>query len=164
MCWWVDAGHGVHAGRLRRELIDYLRRFGRDDGDYDGAELILGELLSNAGRYTPGPVCVVVDWSDVHARVIVHDGGRGFSWVPALPRDVAERGRGLYIVSLLAIDVHVETSTHGCRVAVTLPVARGSNAVRENACPRARGVDARGVCPEPRRRGSESIGHNMRAG
>jgi hypothetical protein len=100
----------------------------------------------------------------VHARAIVHDGGRGFSWVPSLPRDAAERGRGLYIVSLLAIDVAVETSAHGCRVAVTLPVARSANAVRETACPQARAVDSHGVCTEPRRRSTDAIAQNMQAG
>jgi anti-sigma regulatory factor (Ser/Thr protein kinase) len=150
---------------LRRELVAYLRTFGRTDADYEAAELILGELLSNAGRYTPGPVCVEIDWTGEHARAIVHDGGRGFSWIPALPRDAAERGRGLYIVSTLALDVHVETAAHGCRVAVTLPVARSVPAVRGTVCPQSRPPDARDVCGEPRRLAREASARpNAQAG
>jgi anti-sigma regulatory factor (Ser/Thr protein kinase) len=130
--------------------VAYLRAFGCPDADYGAAELILGELLSNAGRYTPGPVCVVIDWNEVLPRAIVHDGGRGFSWIPSLPRDAAERGRGLFIVSALAIDVHVESSDDGCRVAVTLPIRRRVSDVGITRCPQGRSVDAAGICHEPR--------------
>ena len=157
MCWSVDAGHGSEAARLRRELVAYLRRFGRAEADFCAAELILGELLSNAGRYTPGPVCVAIDWNDVFPRVTVCDGGRGFSWTPALPLTHAERGRGLYIVSALARDVEVEFDDAGCRVSAVLPVARAGVQPELNVCPQLRMPDAAGVCRHPRGRITERL-------
>ncbi len=158
----VDAREGADAARLRRELVAYLRRFGRTEGDFGAAELILGELLSNAGRYTPGPVCVAIDWNDEFARAIVCDAGRGFAWTPELPRTNAESGRGLYIVSALAFDIEVESDGAGCRVTATLPVARAGDKAEYTRCPQMRAPGALGVCEVPRDRVNELFSRRSR--
>jgi anti-sigma regulatory factor (Ser/Thr protein kinase) len=153
MCWSVDAGRVEDAARLRRDILEQLRRCGRPADDYGAAELILGELLSNASRYTPGAVCVELDWPHGQARVTVHDAGRGFTWLPALPSDPqSESGRGVYIVSKLALDVAVDADANGCRVAATLPVRGMDCTFVPSACVQGRTPACPGICPEPRRR------------
>jgi anti-sigma regulatory factor (Ser/Thr protein kinase) len=114
--------------------MTHLRQFGRADGDFDAAELVLGELLSNAGRYTPGPVCVSIDWADEFARASVCDCGTGFAWSPTLPPGFSERGRGLFIISAFARDIRVETDERGCCVSALLPIRRGADATAPPSC------------------------------
>ena len=42
------------------------------------AEIVFGELSSNAVRYAPGPVDVIVDWSGPDPVLHVLDKGPGF--------------------------------------------------------------------------------------
>src|ERR1700678_2503095 len=98
MCWRRDITRAQECSDLRREVVAYLREHGSGDGDYAATELILGELLSNVVRYTPGHVCIEVGWQERHAQLTLHDAGRGFDWTPQLPVDPhSEGGRGSYI-------------------------------------------------------------------
>ena len=124
MCWTGDSRRSDDLARLRREVVAYLRLHGGPREDYAAAELIAGELLSNAGRYSPGPVSVEIGWAQACARISVRDSGRGFAWEPVLPREDSESGRGLFIVSQLGSEVVVECDRTGCCVSATLPVRR----------------------------------------
>jgi PAS domain S-box-containing protein len=92
----------------RREFTEGLRKYGASSDAVHAAELVFGELLGNAARHAPGPVEVIADWTGQSPVLHVLDKGPGFTYVPALPRDVyAESGRGLYIISLLSDEFHV---------------------------------------------------------
>ena len=109
---------------MRRALRDLFVCFGASDSDFDGAELIVGELLGNAVRYAPGPVTVHLSWADDEAVFTIHDRGPGFNPRMELPPDLGTSGRGLYIVKKLARNVTVSCSPAGSTVTATLPVRK----------------------------------------
>ena len=72
------------------------------------AELVLGELAGNVVRHAPGPVEIILDFSNPHPVLHVIDEGPGFARAPMLPQDVmSESGRGLYIVSQSTLEFSV---------------------------------------------------------
>jgi anti-sigma regulatory factor (Ser/Thr protein kinase) len=150
MCWQRDLTRNSEASVLRREVTGHLRDHSSHDDDVDGAELIVGELLSNAIRYTPGHVCIEVDWNAHHAVLTVHDAGRGFAWAPTLPTSSCESGRGSYIVAQLALDVSVHADARGSRISVMLPIAKPARVPKPTACPFMRSPAMTEVCERPR--------------
>ncbi len=85
------------------------------DEDVFTSELIFGELLSNTVRYAPGPVEVVLDWSE-SSTAILHflDAGPGFVLMPRLPSDLlSERGRGLFLIWSMSEDFNVTKRADG---------------------------------------------------
>jgi anti-sigma regulatory factor (Ser/Thr protein kinase) len=151
MCWRRDLTRARECSELRRQVMAYLRLHGSDDDDYGAAELVLGELLSNVVRYTPGHVCIEVGWSDHHAQLTVHDAGRGFDWTPTLPVDPeSESGRGSYIVTALTLAVDVYSDTNGSRITVMVPIAKPARPPVIDACPFSRTFATPGVCDRPR--------------
>jgi anti-sigma regulatory factor (Ser/Thr protein kinase) len=151
MCWRRDITRGRECSDLRGQVMTYLRKHGSHDDDYGAAELVLGELLSNVVRYTPGHVCIEVGWSDHHAQLTVHDAGRGFDWAPQLPVDPeSEAGRGSYIVAALALAIDVYFDTKGSRITVMVPVATPTEEPASDACPLFRRFASPGVCDWPR--------------
>ncbi len=94
--------------RLRRELRSTLEARGADMERIQYAELVLGELAANAARYAPGPIEVLLDFSNPHPVLHVIDEGPGFAHAPMLPQDVmSESGRGLYIVAQSTLEFSV---------------------------------------------------------
>jgi hypothetical protein len=75
---YLEAGAAHALPVLRRELMTYLRRHGDPAGDFDAAELLIGEAVGNAVRHTAGPVWVSLLWRDRHPVLTVHDLGPGF--------------------------------------------------------------------------------------
>jgi anti-sigma regulatory factor (Ser/Thr protein kinase) len=68
-----------------------------------------------------------VDWSDAAPVVTVVDTGPGLEkFVALLPDDeLAEDGRGLFLVKTLANEVRVESDQgYGTKMTVVLPIAR----------------------------------------
>jgi serine phosphatase RsbU (regulator of sigma subunit)/anti-sigma regulatory factor (Ser/Thr protein kinase)/CHASE3 domain sensor protein len=132
--WSFDTADLTTAQRTRALFASVLADAGMLDDDVFSAELIFGELLSNAVRYAPGAVEVVLDWSGVSAA-IVHflDHGPGFVVIPRLPTDLlSERGRGLFLVWSLSDDFNVTKRTDGgshVRVVLTPRRKRGRNGV-----------------------------------
>jgi anti-sigma regulatory factor (Ser/Thr protein kinase) len=158
MCWRRDITRGQECSDLRREVVAYLRKHGPRDGDYSATELILGELLSNVVRYTPGHVCIEVGWQEHHAQLTVHDAGRGFDWAPHLPPDPeSEGGRGSYIVAALALAVDLFSDTKGSRITVMVPIATTGGAPASDPCPLLRTFATPGVCDHPRVKVSRSL-------
>ncbi len=97
------------AGAARHAYAQRLRQLGIPEDEVVSGELIFGELVGNAYRYAPGEVEVVLDVSAAAPVLHVFDTGEGFEYRPRLPSDLlAERGRGLFLVTALAEEVSAE--------------------------------------------------------
>lgn len=124
---------------LRREMVRYLEDRVIERETLPEAEIVIGELISNAFRHSPGPICAELLWPDgVRPAVVVHDAGPCFE-VPARRRNVAaESGRGLFIVRALAHRFSVRpVKPRGCMVTATLRLSRRDDASAEpHPCPR----------------------------
>ncbi|HEV3092352.1 MAG TPA: SpoIIE family protein phosphatase [Candidatus Cybelea sp.] len=107
--WAFDTSNVKKAHAARYAFVDLLRDTGVREKLLDAAEHVFGELLGNVVRHAPGPIEIVLDWSQRAAPVLhVLDRGPGFAFTPQLPSDMlSERGRGLYIVWSLAQDFNV---------------------------------------------------------
>jgi anti-sigma regulatory factor (Ser/Thr protein kinase) len=113
--WAFDTGDHATAQRSRAVFASVLVEGGMLDEDVFTSELIFGELLSNTVRYAPGPVEVVLDWSEA-STAILHflDSGPGFVLMPRLPSDLlSERGRGLFLIWSMSEDFNVTKRTVG---------------------------------------------------
>ena len=132
---------------LRREIIGFLRRQARPDGDFASAELVIGELLSNAVAHGPARARVTLRWDGDHPVLSVADVGRAGAGagagpatsavhdlepreLPELPEAVlpadplADRGRGLFIADQLSRGLAVRARATGSVVSATLDLHR----------------------------------------
>jgi anti-sigma regulatory factor (Ser/Thr protein kinase) len=111
--------------RQRRAFRDCLGSLAEPASDLDAAELIYGELVANTVRYANGAVEVHLEmYKSASPVLVVRDHGPGLSVAPWEPRRdlMAESGRGLGIVELLARDVAVgDAAGGGTVVRATLP-------------------------------------------
>ena len=112
--------------RQRRAFRDCLASLAEPASDVDAAELIYGELVANTVRYAKGAVEVHLEMGGGRRPVlVVRDHGPGLTVLPWPPcRDLlAESGRGLGIVELLAHNVAVgDADGGGTVIRATLPV------------------------------------------
>jgi len=127
--WYLPSPTPGDVAALRRAIAAHLRRHAHDavDADLPGAELAVGEILTNAVLHAPGPVWVALDWRGERPRLDVHDLGPGVVPGPALLPDDPLRvgGRGLFLVSHLTPHLEVAAKAGGgTRVSVALPVRR----------------------------------------
>ncbi|HEY0380857.1 MAG TPA: SpoIIE family protein phosphatase [Candidatus Elarobacter sp.] len=137
--WMFDTEDHATAQRSRAVFASVLAAGGLLDEDVFTSELIFGELLSNTVRYAPGPIEVVLDWTEA-STAILHfiDSGPGFVLMPRLPSDLlSERGRGLFLIWSLSEDFNVTKRADGgahARVVLSPRRKRGRDAVaRSNA-------------------------------
>ena len=128
MCWSLDANDVRQARSVRKAATDVLREHTTSSDMLGAAELIIGELLSNASRHASGHVCLELGLDDGCAQISVHDTSESFALDIRRPADeYSESGRGLFIVSELARKIDVRPMTGmGKKVTVTLdlPVDR----------------------------------------
>ncbi|HTD36977.1 MAG TPA: SpoIIE family protein phosphatase [Candidatus Limnocylindrales bacterium] len=124
--WTFDSDDALAAHSARSSFVAALAREASDDSDLGGAEVIFGELTGNVVRYAPGPIEIDLEWNGAEAVLHVLDRGGGFDLHSALPEDVmSERGRGLYIVSVLGRGLRADRlPVRGNHVRVVLPVHR----------------------------------------
>lgn len=123
--WQFEAEDARAAYTMRDEYFRTLAHVcNLSEEDRAACSLIFAELIGNAVRHAPGPISVSLEIRGTDAVLHVIDKGPGFTYQPALPSSVwAEGGRGLYLISMLAKRVHVETVPgRGTHVMVTLPV------------------------------------------
>jgi anti-sigma regulatory factor (Ser/Thr protein kinase) len=122
--WSFDVSDFEAATRLRHRVMAAVHAERRLMGDFDAVELIVGELLGNVARHTPGAIRVEIDLSSQNVALSVSDEGSGFAYDPgAFPGDVwRENGRGMSLVSALARGVEVASSAKGTTVRVELPL------------------------------------------
>ncbi|MBC5801139.1 MAG: ATP-binding protein [Candidatus Eremiobacteraeota bacterium] len=122
--WVFDVRDVSAATRLRREVVAFLRGHARDTDD-DASELILGELLGNVVKHTPGYAEVALACCEGESKLYVTDRGPGFTATRAtLPEDpLDENGRGMFLVHALSRKVSVNALPGGgTEVAVELPI------------------------------------------
>jgi signal transduction histidine kinase len=92
---------------------------------FRGAEIIFGELLTNALRYSGSAATAELNCRNARFVLEVRDAGCGFD-----PEEVAsgvrlgdaDGGRGLSIARQLSGALEVTASKTGCRVVAALPV------------------------------------------
>lgn len=153
VCWTIDARDVGEARKTRKAATEMLRSFTDSEPTLSAAELVIGELLSNAARHADGNVCLELTLADGHAQISVHDTSPEFALEIKKPTDeFSENGRGLFIISELARRVNVYPTTGvGKRVVVTLdlPVA-DEDLAREHFCARSWLRHEGGVCMGPR--------------
>jgi len=108
MCWSLDS-NDVHAARSARSAATAtLRQITTSADNLVAAELVIGELLSNTVRHADGYACLELRVFDGNAEVCVHDTSPAFALDIRPPNDdFSECGRGLFIVSELALRIRV---------------------------------------------------------
>ncbi|GAC1549777.1 MAG: hypothetical protein NVS3B16_23730 [Vulcanimicrobiaceae bacterium] len=152
MCWSLDANDAEAARTARKAATAILRTHATTEDVVGGAELVIGELLSNAARHADGRVCLELGLADGHAQISVHDTSPAFTLDFNRPPDeYSENGRGLFIISELARKVSV-TPVHGMgkRVTVTLDLPVTVEDAFAPTCGRQWLRHDRGVCLHPR--------------
>jgi hypothetical protein len=120
--WQLDARDRNSAQRVKRALLWQLAGFA-DAPAFSAVELIYGELLANVARHTPGTATITLEWQDDVPVLHVEDTGPAFQPVIAdTVDDMAECGRGYFLISHYAPDLAVERTGQGNRVSVSLPL------------------------------------------
>jgi anti-sigma regulatory factor (Ser/Thr protein kinase) len=125
--WTFHSSDAYSAQSSRHELMKFLRQFVASEDELFRSELILGEVLANTVEHAPGLVNIEIDWSGIYPIVTVADTGPGLSrFAHALPKDfLEENGRGLFLISTLAVNVQAERSPDGgTLMRIVLPVRR----------------------------------------
>jgi anti-sigma regulatory factor (Ser/Thr protein kinase) len=123
--WALDARDVSAQTDLRREIDAYLRRHGDVDADFNGASLIVAELVSNALRHAGGVCWVSLDWSSENPILRVYDLGPNFDLRAELPDMQRSGGRGLFIASAMSPQlVATRRRVKGNDVRAVLPVRR----------------------------------------
>ncbi len=123
LVWSVDARSEKSAHRARRALMWHLGEIA-GDADLSASELIVGELLGNVARHTPGLAEVILEVKSTVATLRVIDGGPCFdASVNCDIGDVlSESGRGLFLIQALTNDFTVEWTGEGNCVSAVLPL------------------------------------------
>lgn len=120
--WTLDAREESATRRVKRAVLWHLGEIAAPDSDLAAVELILGELVGNVARHTPGHAEIAIAREDGCAVLYVTDGGAPFTPSIAVPDLLAESGRGLFLVRALSSDVRITHTGSGNRISVTLPV------------------------------------------
>ena len=128
--WSFDANSITAAQAARDAFVARLQRVGAVAEETNAAEIVFGELVGNAARYTPGAVDVGLSCGVGNAILDFLDRGPGFTWHGRLPADpLSETGRGLFLITTLSRTVEVRFierfGTH-IRVGLTLGEGRTS--------------------------------------
>lgn len=143
MEWSLEPDDVASVPALRHRIVGCLRTLASPGSDLTDAEIVVGEVLSNAMAHTTGPTWVSLRWDGVHPMLSVADIGPGFARalardgvLPAADRDrtlraalpadpLADGGRGLYLITRLAHDVAIAPrATGGSMLSVTLDLRR----------------------------------------
>ena len=109
------------ASGLRREFVRFLRSQAPGAPEFFDAELVFGELISNIAKHEPSRAKIVVDVVGDEAIVTV-DGPSPVEDedAVALPEDLSENGRGLYLIRTLSRDYYVDRGPRGGRTTLVL--------------------------------------------
>ena len=123
--WKLEASDARDAALARSAFRIYLEMYGTPACDFDAAEAVYGELVSNCVTHAPGPIRVEFTWRD-RTLSIVDGCDRLHTW-PFSPDDTAaETTHHAYaILAALGGGVHVARADGGgTRARVVLPVMR----------------------------------------
>ncbi|HET7814170.1 MAG TPA: PAS domain S-box protein [Candidatus Baltobacteraceae bacterium] len=112
--WQANANDETRIRKIRTELLEEIYFTHHTEETVFRCEMVLGELIGNVVRHTPGPIEIVLERRRGSTVFHVLDSGDGFQFVPRLPLDAySERGRGLYIAAQLSDDFSVTRRPHG---------------------------------------------------
>jgi PAS domain S-box-containing protein len=106
--WSFDANDSRTAHAARREFVARLAAAGVKPDAVLSCETVFGEIVGNAARYTPGPIDMSLFRDGERFTLAALDRGPGFTWNAALPSEMAESGRGLFLIDALSYGVTVE--------------------------------------------------------
>lgn len=123
--WHFRSERAFDARAARAEFLQYLRFVCITGSDFEGAEIVFGELVANVVQHACGPIEVLAKTDATRSVMLyVWDTGPSFALQPQLPQDPgSDRGRGLFIVSTLCKNVAVRRASDGRnQVCVVLPV------------------------------------------
>ncbi|MEM9745292.1 MAG: ATP-binding protein [Actinomycetota bacterium] len=123
--WRVISGDFEQVSHLRREVRSHLEPLADPDGDLEGAELAVSELLTNAAEHGAGPITLDLDWTGEHPILTVSDLGTGVVHAPATPAGPHQLGgRGLAIVRAVTLDLTIRNTAMGPVISATLDLRR----------------------------------------
>jgi PAS domain S-box-containing protein len=112
--WLFNALDPGEAYDVAAQIRMRLRAAGYSSERLVTAELVIAELIGNTVRHAPGTIEVLLELGGAHPVVHVLDRGPGFEFAAKLPLDpYSETGRGLFLISTLAEDLHVERRADG---------------------------------------------------
>lgn len=106
--WSFDANDAGASHGARDDFVARFCALGASREAAGTAEVVFGELVGNAARYTPGPIDVGLGRDNDGPVLDVIDRGPGFAWRGELPADpLSESGRGLFLITTLARTLEV---------------------------------------------------------
>ena len=113
--WTLDARDAESAHRAKRAILWHLGDAIRDPAQLATIELVLGELIGNVARHSPGLAEVTLARENAHTLIRVTDRGKPFAYRPngAHADLLAESGRGLFLVRAMSNDLRVEHTEQG---------------------------------------------------
>jgi anti-sigma regulatory factor (Ser/Thr protein kinase) len=112
--WRFDPVWADVARRARHELREELQLCGFDEKRLLDVEAIFAELMGNLIRYAPGVAEIILERQGSNFGLHVLDKGPGFQFTPRLPTDLfSQSGRGLFLISQLALNFSVERRPGG---------------------------------------------------
>lgn len=124
--WIFDAQDAESAHRAKRAILWHLGDTIRDASQLASIELVLGELVGNVARHSPGMAEISLEQQGQTTVLRVCDRGKPFAYLGAngAAKDLyAESGRGLFLVGAMASDVRVEHDGTGNVVTAVLPAS-----------------------------------------
>lgn len=136
-------------------MVEAIRALADERADLFAIELLIGELISNVARYTPGPFCSELTWNpDGVAQIVFHDAGDCFLSIDRQmpdPDEHVQSGRGIALLRTLGAKLRIESNTDaGCIVRIAVPARLRDDAVREpDACPEGPSEERNGRCSRP---------------
>lgn len=114
--WVLDARDAQSAHRAKRAILWHLGNDIRDKEQLSTVELILGELIGNVARHSPGKAEVSVEQLPNEILLCVSDHGRPFPFSGGNGEAadlLAESGRGLFLVRAMSRDLRIENDGSG---------------------------------------------------
>jgi serine phosphatase RsbU (regulator of sigma subunit)/anti-sigma regulatory factor (Ser/Thr protein kinase) len=120
--WTLDARDSESAHRAKRAILWHLGDTIRDSGRIASMELVLGELIGNVARHSPGLAEVTLSQEGSRTLIRVTDRGKPFTYHRngAHADLLAESGRGLFLVGTLSSDLRIEHTDTGNVVTAVL--------------------------------------------
>ena len=125
--WTFDAFDQAAVHRMKRAVLRQFAGLESTSVEFGAIEAILGELLSNVARHSPGEATVTLESRDGELILHVTDSGDPFELTESPPDPLAESGRGLMIVRAFSRKVVLARFDGGNRVSAVLPLPKSSS-------------------------------------
>ena len=126
--WTFDAHDQAAALRMKRAVLLQFAGLESSSPELGAIESVLGELLSNVARHSPGEATVTLESRDGEVILHVTDSGDPFELVESPPDPLAESGRGLMIVRAFSREIALSRFNGGNRVSAVLPLPKSFSA------------------------------------